>query len=173
MEFPSLQFFLIFSTLFIFCFRNSSGQLAAADGLFQDRFNNSIKIVVDEQSGLDCTSETLEQDTDLICNSIMDVLYLLSRPPSSITVEVVINEGRYQLEGRYLVSRDVSIRGQEGHTVEIDIETQGSDPPSFIFSISFRNTEYVALHNIDFSGSHGVIGFDNVSRVEISLSSFQ
>ena len=142
-----------------------------ADGCVQDRWNDSVKVVVEELSGQDCEGQTLQQD--LTCNSFVHVLNLLSQSPSNVSVEVIINEGSYTVEGSFHISRDVLIRGREGHSVEIELLTQGSTPPVFLYSLSFRNTEHVSLCNIDYSGSNGVIGFDNVSKVEVSSSSFR
>lgn len=130
-----------------------------------------VTVEVDGLRGQDCKGQTLEQN--LTCNSIMDMLNVITEDSSNTSVEVIINSGSYVVEGTFIVARDVSIRGQEGQSVEIHLQTQGSTPPVFMYSLSFRNTGYVSIQNISFTGSNGILGFDNVSRVEISSSSFR
>lgn len=131
-------------------------------------------VVVDELNGLNC-SDNLWHRQNITCSSIKDTLELISKEPfiNTSCVEVIINQGQYLVEGSIIISRNVYIRGRNGHSVRVHLETQGSDPPEFLYSLSFRNTDYVCIGHIEFTGSEGVIGFDNVSRVEVANSSFR
>lgn len=145
----------------------AADQDASGHGLW----NDTVTVVVDMLTGCDCREQTLQQN--IICNDITTVLDLLSQDPSTTSVELIINQGSYVVEGTYTIAKDVFIRGREGHSVLVQLQTQGSSPPMFIYSLSFKNTDFVSVQNIDFSGSNGVIGFDNVSVVEVSSSSFR
>ncbi len=117
--------------------------------------------------------ETLPEN--LTCNRLSDTLQLISQEPdsSALDEEVVISQGSYTIEGAVILSREVFLRGREGHVVSVVLLTPASDPPEFLYTLSFRNVDFAGIENIAFSGSNGVIGFDNVSTVEISSSSFR
>ena len=142
----------------------------------KDLWKESVTISVDQNSGKNCAKESLKQN--LTCNSFGDVLHLLSDLDSDpqllspVSAEVILSAGSYVTEGRFNISRDIYIRGKEGHTVEVTLLTHNS-PLKYDFSLSFNNTRHVSLCNINFTGSHGVIGFDNVVRVEVNSSSFR
>jgi hypothetical protein len=129
-------------------------------------------VEVDVVFGSDCSQfGSVSSEQNYTCNSLQDALGLVSNsfPPHSC-VEVIINEGRYVVEGTVIMSRDLFIHGRDGHVVTVELLVQSSD--EFQYSLSFRNTNSVAVENIEFIGSSGVIGFDNVTRVEVDSSSF-
>ena len=76
-----------------------------ADREAPERWNGSVTVEVDKLSGVDCRDETLEQS--IICDSLVDVLSLLSQDPSTTAVEVVISEGTYLVQGTFIIARDV------------------------------------------------------------------
>ena len=159
----SIQIILIL----VFC-----GDIRLCPGQIPDsEFSPGMTVEVDGATRQDCKTLALQQV--VICNNIMDVLQLISQDPSNTSVEVIINKGIYIVEGNFTITRDVLLHGHDGHSVLIHLQTQGSSPPVFSYSLSFRNTDYVSVKNINFAGSNGVIGFDNVSKVEVSLSSFR
>ena len=129
-------------------------------------------VQMDEVFGSDCSGLSLEEQQNYTCNSLQDALSLVSSSfsPESC-VEVIINQGRYIVEGTVIVTRDLVIHGRDDHVVTVELLIQPSS--DFQYSLSFRNTSSAVLRNIEFLGSNGVITFDNVSRVEVSDSSFR
>ena len=129
-------------------------------------------VQVDEVFGSDCSGLSLEEQQNYTCNSLQDALSLVSSSfsPESC-VEVIINRGRYTVEGIVIITRDLVIHGRDGHVVTVELLIQPSS--DFQYSLSFRNTSSAVLQNIEFLGSNGVIAFDNVSRVEVGDSSFR
>jgi hypothetical protein len=130
-------------------------------------------VEVDEVFDSDCSLlGSVSSQQNYTCNSLQDSLGLVSNsfPPHSC-VEVIINEGRYVVEGTVIMSRDLFIHGRDGHVVTVELLVQSSD--EFQYSLSFRNTASVGVWNVEFQGTHGIVGFDNISRVEIRNSSFR
>ena len=149
--------------------------------LYGDQVCNK-SVAVDENRGRDCSSfEVLPENLTqgLICNSLSDTLQLIAQAehdPLALEedcVEVVISQGSYTIEGTVNLDRNVILCGRDGQVVSVILLTPATDPPEFMYSLSFRNLDFAGIENIEFSGSNGVIGFDNVSMVEISHSSFR
>lgn len=132
----------------------------------------SWSVVVDELGGNDCrasTSDTVQQNYN--CSSLKDTLNLVSSFPAGSCVEITINQGRHTVEGTVIIDRDLLLHGRAGHAITVELLIQPSD--KFQYSFSFRNTDRVHIWNLDFVGSNGIVGFDNVSTVEVSNSSFR
>lgn len=137
----------------------------------------NVAVTVDEALGVDCARfQSLPQN--VTCNSLSDTLQLISLEPHYSSeerddcVEVEINQGDYTVEGTVILERSVLLRGRDGDTVSVDLLLPATDPPEFLYSLSFRNAGFAGIYNIAFSGSSGVIGFDNVTTVEVGSSSF-
>ena len=134
----------------------------------------SRSVTVDKVHGDNCSSETNFEElraSNHTCSSLKHTLRLLSVFPPESCVEVIINEGRYDVEGTVILHRDLYIHGREGHSVAVHLMVKSLN--LFQYSLSFRDTGSIRVRNLQFVGSSGVIGFDNVSSVEIANSSFR
>ena len=140
----------------------------------QTDFTSCISVItVDEVFGEYCRgSESIQRN--LTCNNISDVLLLLSRDTAYVgCIEVVINQGSHVIEDTVIISKDLYIHANEPNSVSIDLQTPSQKPPVFTYALSFRNSHSVRISNVNFTGSDGVIGFDNVTEVILTNSSFR
>ena len=168
---------LVYLSLLLFSLSRSYGLVLGGDRLCGET------VEVNRTSGLDCSSNPQPQSGNVTCSSLSDALQLISQPPAPRAsdpsaaaggcVEVLISQGTYIVEGAVVLARDVYLRGRDGHTVSVVLLIPATDPPEFTYSLSFRNSQFAGIENIQFSGSNGVVGFDNVSAVDISHSSFR
>lgn len=143
-------------------------------------------VTVDPQYGEECdrqgsskTAMTLLEG-NRTCSSLEDVLNLLSvshngsKSAEGCTTEIVLKPGEHVVEGTFLISEDALYLSASSVTrVSVCLKTPASIPMEFTYAISFRNSNFVRISGIDFIGDNGVIGFDNVSNVEINNSSFR
>ena len=145
-----------------------------------DRDDNPVcnySVGVDQTHSHNCMRNSQIRLNNWTCKSLSHALQLISQIDRAVLagscVEVIISQGNYIIEGTMILDREVLLRGREGHVVSIILLTPATNPPEFTYSLSFRNVDFAGIKNIEFSGSNGVVGFDNVSMVEISGSSFR
>lgn len=125
---------------------------------------------VDRVYGRDCRVLETPQGSQA-CNSLEDTLKMASSVPSLSCVEVIVGQGSYQLEEAIFILGNMFLYGEEGHDVMVDLVMKPS--ATFQYSLSFSNATNVQINNIHFTRGEGVIGFDNVARVQITNCSFR
>lgn len=155
--------------------KNGTSCVSDSDSKTERCNGSSIIIVVDQSHGEDCSLlKSLQENPreNLTCTDVKDTLLLLASPAEGC-VEVIINQGTYTIEGTVTIPRDVHVHAKRDHTVVIIFSTTGPVPPEYMYSLSFNNSQFVSVTDIQFIGSDGVIGFDNVSKVIVSDSSFR
>ena len=134
-----------------------------------DLVDCSWLVTVDEADGDDCSLNEVQGNST--CSNLKDALSAVSTFPPDSCVEIIVNQGTYEVEGTVIIQRDLYLHGGSGQAAVIHLLVQPSE--EFQYSLSFRNTNSVIVRDLQFVGSSGVIGFDNVSRVEVAHSSFR
>ena len=130
----------------------------------------SLSVTVDLVNGQDCSlSRTLQHNQS--CSNLQDTLSVTSRLPVDSCLEIIVNQGTYDIEGTLVLSQNLLISGREGHNVIVHLRVESSD--TFQYSLSFRNASRVQLQNLEFVGTSGIIGFDNVNNVGVHSCSFR
>ena len=130
----------------------------------------SLSVTVDEVNGQDCSlSGTLQRNQS--CNNLQDTLSITSKLPVDSCLEIIVDQGTYDIEGTLVLTQNLLIYGREGHNVIVHLIVESLD--TFQYSLSFRNARKVQLQNLEFVGTSGVIGFDKVDNVEVFSCSFR
>lgn len=147
-----------------------SGNLESSEN--ERHFMCERRIEVDEHSRSDCSNMSSNHTS---CDSLQDALLLVSGSLREECVEISIVPGRYHITKNLIVPISLLLRGikDESDSILVHIETPSKIPSEFTYGLSFRNSEFVHISGVNFTGSDGVVGFDNVSSVELSNLSFR
>ncbi len=134
---------------------------------------------VDQWRGDDCAGQ-LEGLVNQTCNDLEVVLLSIADAITTSTepfscVEVVIHPGTYMINSAISISnQSVIIRGVGSVLVTFNSST--FDPtetldPYYVMQMS--GLDYAEISGIEFSGSPGLVGLENVSTVVVSDCSFR
>ena len=140
----------------------------------------STKITVALSSGTNCsqaewtspiTSANLSE-----CNDLQPVLQYVASlglaTELSSCIQVDIFPGTYVVETALVIQQNLRLSGTgPGVVVSFNITADNPDTPFYV--LVFQSSNSVSLNDINFTRSQGLFGFENVTTVTITGSSFR
>ena len=134
-------------------------------------------VVVDPNIGVNCSNTNLSL-VNYTCDNLEDVLVSVSTHETTHElggcIQVNVYPGNYVITSFIAISQNLALIG---HDISVTFDfhsvfgTTLTQRPYYL--ITFANSSSVAIWNVDFHDSPGIIGFENVSHILIQRCSFR
>ena len=113
--------------------------------------------------------------TDIQCGNLQEALLLIARGSHQLdcVLMVMIQEGHYSISQEIEISQNLMLNAASTHDVSVSFTVNNSSLRNQSYPLLFIHTEFVELVGIEFHGSSGIIGFENVTDVVITDSIFR